>query len=226
MLFGTGIINPKSTKQKLNTKSSTEGELVGASDYLPNVIWTKMFLREQGYEIKENIFYQDNKSAILLERNGRNSCGPRSKHINIRYFFIKDRLKSEDIKIEHCPTDIMVADFFTKPLQGSLFRKFRDVILGLKSPSSLNIREPTTIQERVEEKPIISNAEEKPIVEEKSIIGDAEEKTITGKAKNIKTENKDIIQGGYGKKVSWSQIVRTKNKVPNAVLNKHARRFC
>ena len=78
----------------------------------------------------------------------------------------------------------------------------------------------------VEEKPIISNVEEKPIVEEKSIIRNVEEKAIIGKAKNIKTENNDMIQGGRGKKLSWSQIVRTKNKVPNAVLNKHARRFC
>eukprot|EP00557_Chaetoceros_sp_GSL56_P007202 CAMPEP_0176488928 /NCGR_PEP_ID=MMETSP0200_2-20121128/6990_1 /TAXON_ID=947934 /ORGANISM="Chaetoceros sp., Strain GSL56" /LENGTH=113 /DNA_ID=CAMNT_0017885983 /DNA_START=11 /DNA_END=349 /DNA_ORIENTATION=- len=42
----------------------------------------------------------------------------------------KDRLESENIKVEYCPTEFMIADFFTKPLQGSLFRKFRDVIQG------------------------------------------------------------------------------------------------
>ena len=57
-----------------------------------------------------------------------------------------------------------------------------------------------------------------------------EVKPIIGKAKNIKIENneknKDMIQVGHGKKVSWSEVVRIKNKVPNAVLNEHTRRFC
>ena len=61
-----GIINSKSTKQKLNTKSSTESEVVGASDYLPYTIWTKKFLQAQGYNIKTNIL-------ILLEDDNSNS---------------------------------------------------------------------------------------------------------------------------------------------------------
>jgi Reverse transcriptase (RNA-dependent DNA polymerase) len=51
--LGIGGIACKSTKQKLNTKSSTEAELVGASDYLPNTLWVKMFLEAQGYTIEE-----------------------------------------------------------------------------------------------------------------------------------------------------------------------------
>jgi hypothetical protein len=113
----------KSSKQKLNTKSSTEAELVGASGYLPYPIWAKKFLAAQGYALKENVFYQDNQSTIRFEKNGRKSCGPNSRHIDIRYFFIKDRLGLEDIDLQHCPTEQMLADFFTKPLQGSLFRK-------------------------------------------------------------------------------------------------------
>ena len=54
--LGRGAIMCKSTKQKLNTKSSTEAEVVGSSDYLPNTIWARMFLAEQGYELTENIF--------------------------------------------------------------------------------------------------------------------------------------------------------------------------
>ena len=53
----------KSSKQKLNTKSSTEAELVGASDYLPHAIWAKKFMEGQGYALKENRFYQDNQST-------------------------------------------------------------------------------------------------------------------------------------------------------------------
>ena len=67
-----------------------------------------------------------------------------------RYFWIKDRLESEKIKVEYCPTEKMLADFFTKPLQGNLFRKFRDVVLGYKHISSLDMNaEESSSQERV-----------------------------------------------------------------------------
>ena len=69
----------KSTKQKLNTKSSTEAELVGASDYLPNTIWLKLFMEAQGYKMSETVFEQDNESAIRIEENGRMSAGLKIK---------------------------------------------------------------------------------------------------------------------------------------------------
>ena len=109
---------------------------MGASNYLPNAIWVKMFLQaHQGYEIESNVFKQDNKSAIKLEKNGRTSAGPKSRHINIRYFWMNNRLKSEGIEVRHCPTLQMIGDFFTKPLQGNLFRKFCHVILGRSRPA-------------------------------------------------------------------------------------------
>eukprot|EP00934_Nitzschia_sp_Nitz4_P009475 Nitzschia sp. Nitz4//scaffold72_size95085//86078//87917//NITZ4_004773-RA/size95085-processed-gene-0.38-mRNA-1//-1//CDS//3329557414//9465//frame0 len=135
--LGRGTLFHRSSKQKLNTKSSTEAELVGASDYLPHAIWTKHFLEEQGYIINEAVFAQDNQSAIKLEKNGWASAGQKSRHINIRYFFIKDRTKDEGITVVYCPTESMLADFFSKPLQGSLFKKFRDVILGHKHAKTL-----------------------------------------------------------------------------------------
>ena len=139
----------KSTKQKLNTKSSTEAEFVGASDYLPNTVWVKSFLEAQGYTIKSNVLGQDNESAIKLERNGRTSAGPKSRHIDIRYFWIKDRLKAGAITVEHCPTLEMLANFFTKPLQGHLFRKFRDVLLGASHVNTLAATPMQPIEERV-----------------------------------------------------------------------------
>ena len=78
-------------------------------------------MEAQGYPTSQCFFEQDNESAIKLEKNGRSSAGPRSRHINIRYFFIKERTTTEDIIIRHCPTLEMLADFFTKPLQGGLF---------------------------------------------------------------------------------------------------------
>ena len=149
--FGRGALMSKSCKQKLNMKSSTESELVDASDYLPCAIWGKKFLEAQGYALQENVFYQDNQSMIKFQKNGRASCGPNSRHIDIRYFFIKDRLGIENIDVQYCPTEEMLADFFTKPLQGSLFRKFREVIMGHKHISTLKIPPPFPPQERVGE---------------------------------------------------------------------------
>jgi hypothetical protein len=59
--FGRGAVMSKSLKQKLNVKSSTEAELVGASDYLPFPIWGKNFLWYQGYCLRENVFFQDKR---------------------------------------------------------------------------------------------------------------------------------------------------------------------
>ena len=108
-----------------------------------------MFLEAQGYKINENYFDQDNESAIKLEKNGRMSAGPKSRHINIRHFWIKDRTKANDITIRHCPTLQMLADFLTKPLQGALFKKFRDVILGYKHMDSLALDPMPALEERV-----------------------------------------------------------------------------
>ena len=80
--------------------------------------------------------YQYNQSAILLEKNGRASSGRRTRHINIRYFFVTDNVKDGKLRIEYCPTDEMTGDFNTKPLQGSRFRKHRKDILNLSDDAT------------------------------------------------------------------------------------------
>ena len=72
-------------------------------------------------------------SVMRLESNGLKSYGEKSRHIDIRFFFIKDVLKRENIELKHCPTERMIADYFTKSLQRSLFRKIRDIIIGVTS---------------------------------------------------------------------------------------------
>jgi hypothetical protein len=114
----------------LNTKSSTERELVGIDDMMPIMLWTCYFLLSQGYGIIENLVLQDNKSSILLEQNGKALSSKRTRHINIRYFFITDRVIMKEIIIRWCPTKKMVADFMTKLLQGSHFRNLSDSIMG------------------------------------------------------------------------------------------------
>jgi hypothetical protein len=131
MTMGTGAAKSQSNKQKLNTKSSMESEFVGVDDVISQVIWTRYFLEAQDETINDNIVYQDNQSAIKLEKNGTKSSGKRTRHINIRYFFVTDRISANELNVEYCPTLEMLGDYFTKPLQGSLFRKFRNTILGI-----------------------------------------------------------------------------------------------
>ena len=84
--LGTGCFDGMSRKQKINTRSSTESEVVGGNDSSIKVLWTKLFMEAQGYDIKRNILYQDNKSAILLKTNGKSSSSPQTRAMNIRYF--------------------------------------------------------------------------------------------------------------------------------------------
>ena len=83
MTFGKGAVQSGSLKQKINTQSSTESELVGCDDGITKILWTRLFVEAQGYRITKNILYQDNKSTILLVENGRKSAGKRSRALNI-----------------------------------------------------------------------------------------------------------------------------------------------
>ena len=66
--------------------------MVGVDDMLPQILWTRYFLIAQGFKVDDNVLYQDNQSAMKMENNGRSSSGKRTRHINIRYFFITDRV--------------------------------------------------------------------------------------------------------------------------------------
>ena len=108
MTVGRGTLQSLSRKQKLNTRSSTEAELVGADDVVGQMLWTQLFMEEQGYPIEKKILYHDNKSTILLETNGRKSAGKRSRALNVRYFFIANQVEKGKLISEYCPTDKMV----------------------------------------------------------------------------------------------------------------------
>jgi hypothetical protein len=99
LTMGRGFPIVASWKQQLNTKSSTESKLVGIIYMMPIVLCTCYFLLSQGYGIVENLLLQDNKSSILLEQNGKASSGKRTRHINIRYFFITDQVNMKEISI-------------------------------------------------------------------------------------------------------------------------------
>ena len=129
MTLGNGAIISDSTKQKVNARSSTESEMIAADDMISKILWTKRFLEAQGHQVKANIVYQDNSSAMKLEMNGKASSGKRTRHFDIKFFYITDLIKRKEMEVRFCPTDEMVADYMTKPLVGSKFNEFRKTIM-------------------------------------------------------------------------------------------------
>jgi len=93
MTIGKGGMYTTSCKQKLNTKSSTEVELAAIDDAMAQVLWTRHFLAAQGEPVPITTIYQGNKSTILLSKNGKGSSSRRTKHLDVHYFFITDRIK-------------------------------------------------------------------------------------------------------------------------------------
>jgi len=131
LTLGSGPVYICSKRQSLNTKSSTESELVGISDILPQIIWVRDFLIAQGYDMGPAKLFQDNMSTIAMANRGASNSS-RTRHIAIRYFFIKDRIDSGEVMVEHLGTDLMLADILTKPLQGELFQRMRAGLMGVE----------------------------------------------------------------------------------------------
>ena len=131
MTFGKGMVDGSAKTQKINTTSSTEAEVVAVYENMPAIMWVRYFLDKQGYPLKPTKLHQDNTSAMLLETNGRASSSKRTRHMNIRYFLVADVAKRQHVTIEYCPTDEMIGDFFTKPLGGAKFRRFRNIIMNI-----------------------------------------------------------------------------------------------
>lgn len=131
VLGGAGPVFAKSGKQKIVTKSSTEAELVGMSDTASQAIHLRNFVVAQGYELGPVVIYQDNLSCMALMRRG----GPgseRSRHINIRHFWLAERVKNGEVAIEHLGTEKMMANVLTKPVQGAQFEKERSGLTNWK----------------------------------------------------------------------------------------------
>jgi hypothetical protein len=126
---GKGPIFVKSSKQKIVTKSSYEAELVALSDNASQVIWSRQFLIGQGFIFPLTKIYQDNKATISSIVKGTVGS-ERSRHIDIRRFWLTERIESGDVNVEYCCTDEMVSDLLTKPLQGDKFIYLRSKLLN------------------------------------------------------------------------------------------------
>jgi hypothetical protein len=126
MTLGKGAMQSIARKQKMEGL----GKLAAVDDAATMILWMNLLFDAQGYNVDKNIVYQDNKSAILLETNGKKSSGKQTRTLNICYFFITDQVEKGNAQIEHCGTNNMVGDFSTKPLQGKKFERFWNNSLG------------------------------------------------------------------------------------------------
>ena len=147
LTFGKGAVFSLSNKQKVNSTSSTVEEIIGVDDAMNFVMWVKLFIEQQVQNLphdsivkklgaKPSVLQQDNTSSIRLEVNGKQSSTKRTRHINIQYFYVTDKVKSGDVVIVYHPTKEMVSDYLTKPLNGSPFKSHRNTIMGLTEESN------------------------------------------------------------------------------------------
>jgi hypothetical protein len=130
--LGEGAASSYSRKLKINTRSSTETELMGADLYMPEMLWSSYFIQSQGYDMKTIKLYQDNRITELLMKNGRFSSGKSTKHIKAKFFFIRDRIDSREMRVKHQPTEEMWVNILTTPLQRTAFRKMHAKLMNCK----------------------------------------------------------------------------------------------
>ena len=127
--IGAGAIEAASSTIGVSTKSACESEHVALSEQVANSTRLRSFLMGQGHHQQPATVMQDDESAIKLAESGLSSAS-RARRINIRRFFVKDRVANGEIKVEYCPTKSMIADVLTKPSQGQLLLELRDLSLG------------------------------------------------------------------------------------------------
>jgi hypothetical protein len=103
--------------------------LVVESDFASEAIYGTEFLLAQGEDVTPPIIHQDNMSTIAMIKNGI-SKSDKTRHMNVRFFWTKERVDNGEIQILYTSTDDMVADILTKPLQGDKFLTLRRMLLN------------------------------------------------------------------------------------------------
>lgn len=130
-LLDGGAVSWSSKKQELVTLSTTEAEYVAATHAAKEAVWLRRFISEIFRPLTQaTVLHCDNQSAIALAKSG--AFHARTKHIDIRYHFIRFSVEKGSISLVYCPTDDMTADTLTKPLPSLKVKHFASA-LGLRS---------------------------------------------------------------------------------------------
>ena len=126
-----GIISWASKKQPIIALSSTEAEYIAANLAVQEAIWLRSLLNDFGFvqEQPTNI-NEDNQGVIALCKNPK--FHSRTKHIDIKYHFIREKIKDSEITLKYCSTQEIIADALTKPLGKIKFHRFK-VLMGVSN---------------------------------------------------------------------------------------------
>jgi hypothetical protein len=120
MMSGCAI-SWKSSLQKIVACSSTEAEYIALSETMREVIWIRQMLTELGFNQKSaTTVFEDNQGCISISKNRRTD--KRTKHIDLRFHFCRDQVEQGTISVEYCPTEAMIADGLTKPINAPKFK--------------------------------------------------------------------------------------------------------
>jgi hypothetical protein len=175
MSLGKGATISFSNQLKVNTKSSTESELIGANQALSSILHTHCFIKAQGYSIEQNILFQDNQLTMHLEVNGSFSSSKHTKHIKCRFFFIQDKLDDGNLEVIYCPTKIMWADVLTKPRQGEQFCLNRSILMNIPINYDDDVKQKLThllLFPKDKQKHVINQqAHQAPLIHPRSVLG-------------------------------------------------------
>lgn len=128
--IGSGACCWNSSKQKTVAQSTAEAEYIAICSAANQVIWLQRLVNEIGFKTEKGTrILCDNKSAIAIGKNPVQHR--RTKHIDIKYHFVREAEQEGKIKLEHCPGEFQVADILTKPLNTLRFESLREE-LGVK----------------------------------------------------------------------------------------------
>jgi hypothetical protein len=82
------------------------------------------------FTINHNIIMHNNISSMKLEMNGKTGSGKRTRHLDIKYFYITDLIERKEVTLQYCPANAMLANYFMKPLTGFKFQKFCNTVMN------------------------------------------------------------------------------------------------
>ena len=137
LFVGSALISWKCRKQTAVALSTAEAEYMALALIATEVIWMRNLLSEIGFTQQgPSIIHCYNRAAIHMATN--DVIGPKSKHISIKFHFIKQAIANEEILLKCVPTNDNLADFMTKPLTGQKFLKFRDALNLQRTPGLLS----------------------------------------------------------------------------------------
>jgi hypothetical protein len=129
--YGAALIFCRSTKQKIVTRSTAEAEIVAMDDASSLTMWVSGFMSPLGLLRRPVVMFEDNQSTIAMVKNG-NCTAERTRHINVKYFWLHDKIKAGEIVLRYIESENNVADYFTKSItDATLFRRFTEYLMGI-----------------------------------------------------------------------------------------------